>query len=71
MQEEEHRREVERHQRELKELQRQAEEEAAKAREKEETQNTFAVISDLDNALKAFTGALGLSDVSEGLPYNS
>ena len=31
---------------------------------KEDTQAAFAVISDLDNALKAFQGALGLGDVS-------
>lgn len=30
---------------------------------KEQTQDAYAVISDLDNALKAFQGALGLSDV--------
>ena len=48
------------------------EEEAARAREKEakdktlqvQTQDTFAAIHDLDDALKAFQGALGLSEVT-------
>ena len=73
-QEEEHRRLVEQRERELKEAEAariKAEREAEAARaaaleaEKEEnlqeqTQDAFAVISDLDSALKAFQGALGL-----------
>ena len=46
-------------------------EEAARAKEleakemlHEQTEDTFAAIHDLDNALKAFQGALGLSEVS-------
>ncbi len=33
----------------------------------EQTEDAFIVISDLDNALKAFLGALGLSEVSGAL----
>ena len=43
-----------------------AEEKERLAREdklQEQTQDTFAAIHDLDNALKAFQGSLGLSEV--------
>ena len=70
MQEEEHRRLVEEKEAEVLRLAEAAEqarleaEEASKEeKEEEQTQDAFAVISDLDNALKAFQGALGLSDV--------
>ena len=64
--------EKERELREAEEEARRLAEEEALAREvaakekmlQEQTQDAFAVISDLDNALKAFQGALGLSDVS-------
>lgn len=66
---------MEEKERELREAEAEAKrlaEEEARAREtaakeemmQEQTQDAFAVISDLDNALKAFQGALGLSDVS-------
>ena len=66
VQEEEHRRLVEEKEAEVMRL---AEEEAkarahAEMLSMEQTEDAFTVISDLDNALKAFQGALGLSDVS-------
>lgn len=71
IQEEEHRRLVEEREAEVLRL---AEEKAlaeaelkkvaSEQRIQEQTQDAIAVISDLDNALKAFQGALGLSDVS-------
>lgn len=74
LQEEEHRRIVEERERELQlaaEEARRLEEEATLARERaaregvlqEQTEDTFAAIHDLDDALKAFQGALGLSEV--------
>jgi len=75
VQEEEHRRLVEEKEAEVRRLAEEAEiarleaeqiakEQAAnQVNEEDQTQDAFAVISDLDNALKAFQGALGLSDV--------
>lgn len=58
-------REAEEEARRLAEAEALARENAAKEKMlKEQTQDAYAVISDLDNALKAFQGALGLSDVS-------
>lgn len=72
-QEEEHRRLIEEKEAEVRRLAEEAElarleaereaEMEAKEKRDDQTQDAFAVISDLDNALKAFQGALGLSDV--------
>lgn len=63
---------MEEKERELREAQEEARrlaEQEALAREQadkvKQTEDAFAVISDLDNALKQFQGALGLSDVSQ------
>ena len=69
VEEKEHRRIVEEKEAEVRRLAEAAElarlEVEKEAREHiDQTQDAYAVISDLDNALKAFQGALGLSDVS-------
>ncbi len=42
--------------------------EKKEAKLQQEAQEAYGIIGDLDNALKAFQGALGLSDVSADRP---
>lgn len=62
--EEEARREAEAEAMRVAEERAQREKENKEAKLQQEAQEAYGIIGDLDNALKAFQGALGLSDVS-------